>query len=291
MTINKSDPWIIYNGFLNSQKFSEHVDWLITAASARGIHLVPKKNSDILLMPGRKLEEVPACVLFWDKDVRLARYLESLYIPVYNSAKAIAVCDDKSQTHLALAKVGLPEPDTIVAPMTFGNIGYTDLGFLANAVDALGFPMVVKECYGSFGWQVYLSNDLRDLEDIVRKIGAKPFLMQRYVKTSHGRDVRLQVVGDKVVASMERYSTNGDFRANLSSGGSMKPYVPTKEEVLLATAAVKAVGADFAGVDLLFGSDGPLVCEVNSNAHFRNIYDCTGVNVAEAIIDWILEKQ
>lgn len=91
---------------------------------------------------------------------------------------------------------------------------------------------------------------------------------------------------------MYRYSDSGDFRANISNGGKMKQYEPTKQQVKLAIDCVKAIGLDFAGVDLLFDEDEePIVCEVNSNAHFKNIYDCTGVNVAEHIIEYICKNQ
>ena len=109
-------------------------------------------------------------------------------------------------------------------------------------------------------------------------------LFQRFLSESAGRDIRLQVVGDQVIASMYRYSTDGDFRANITNGGSMKRYEPSPEEISLALRSTRALGLDFAGVDLLFGADGPVVCEVNSNAPFKNIYDCTGVNAADAII-------
>ena len=67
----------------------------------------------------------------------------------------------------------------------------------------------------------------------------------------------------------------------------MKDYTPSKEECELAVKASHAVGTSFAGVDLLFGKDGPIVCEVNSNAHFKNIFQCTNVNVADHIMHYI----
>jgi glutathione synthase/RimK-type ligase-like ATP-grasp enzyme len=99
--------------------------------------------------------------------------------------------------------------------------------------------------------------------------------------------VRLQVVGDRVVAAMLRQSAT-DFRANVSAGGHMSPFSPPASFVDLAVRAARAVGADFAGVDLLFGAgEQPMVCEVNSNAHMRNIEQCTGVDVPAAIADHI----
>ena len=71
----------------------------------------------------------------------------------------------------------------------------------------------------------------------------------------------------------------------------MRPYVPSADQVYVATEACRCLGLDFGGVDLLFGDNGtPILCEVNSNAHIKNILDCTGINVAEHIIDYILRK-
>src|SRR5699024_10643134 len=93
--------------------------------------------------------------------------------------------------------------------------------------------------------------------------------------------------GDQVITAMQRTSEN-DFRANVTSGGKMEPYEPNESQKRLAIEATKAIGADFAGVDLLFGeNDQPIVCEINSNAHIRNLLDCTGVNVAIDLVTYI----
>ena len=89
---------------------------------------------------------------------------------------------------------------------------------------------------------------------------------------------------------MERRGREGDFRAGLTSGGSMLPFTPDREAETLALRAAQALGCDFAGVDLLFGEEGYLVCEVNSNAHFKNLFDLTGVNAAEPILDLVLGR-
>ena len=87
---------------------------------------------------------------------------------------------------------------------------------------------------------------------------------------------------------MYRYNDN-DFRANITNGGSMKPFAPTPEMADMAVSACKALDLDFAGVDILFGEDDtPILCEVNSNAHFKNLYDCTGINTADAIMRHIM---
>ena len=87
---------------------------------------------------------------------------------------------------------------------------------------------------------------------------------------------------------MLRYSDT-DFRANITNGGKMVPFTPDKAWKEAAIKISKALKLDFAGVDLLFGKDDkPYICEINSNAHFKNIDDCTGSDVALEIIDYIL---
>jgi RimK family alpha-L-glutamate ligase len=284
--------WLVVNGFLHSYKFNEIHTWLMNAAEKLNIQMYLKTNAELLVdLPKKRLnhtEREVDFILFWDKDVKLAKRLEQLGYPVFNSANAIGVCDDKSLTHLTLMGEGIPMPRTILAPMTFANIGYTDLSFLKEVANSLGFPMVVKECFGSFGQQVYMVHNEQELVSKVDELGAKPMLFQEYISNSFARDIRIQVVGGKVIASMYRYSDQGDFRANISNGGKMKAYEPTKEQCELAIRCCEIIGLDFAGVDILFDQgENPIVCEVNSNAHFKNIYDCTGVNAADVIMEYI----
>ena len=284
--------FLVVNEFLNQQKFNEIHTWLLQAAARLDIDMKLCTNADLLIDIDLQPKQIETdFILFWDKDIRLAYYLEQLGYPVFNRAGAIEICDDKSLTHLTLMKEGIPMPRTLIAPKTFDNIGYTNYHFLEKAAERLGYPMVVKECFGSFGQQVYLAHDFDTLTEQVKTIGTRPMLFQQYIPSSYGRDIRLQVVGDKVIASMLRYSDHGDFRANLSIGGKMKPYVPTKQQSELALNCCTIIGLDFAGVDMLFDENGKmLVCEVNSNAHFKNIYDCTGVNAADEILKHIKRK-
>lgn len=282
--------WLVVNGFLRNQKFSELTQRFLDAATKAGIQLHVYTNTELLADTKGHLEGKPDFVLFWDKDIVLGNYLETQGIPLYNPIEAIRICDDKRLTHMALMQQEIPAPRTLMAPMTYANIGFTEVPFLAHVEQELSYPMVVKEAFGSFGEQVYLVHNREELIHRMQSTGTTELLFQEYIKTSCGRDVRLQVVGDHVVAAMYRYSDT-DFRANVTAGGKMKSYTPSEEECALAIRATRAAGASFAGVDLLFGPEGPLVCEVNSNAHFKNIQTCTGVPVAEEIIHYIREDQ
>lgn len=263
----------------------------VAAAERKGICLEVRSNTEIYtgIFELDPAVSRPDFVLFWDKDVILARYLELSGIPVYNSSRSIEVCDDKRKTYLALLEAGIPVPRTISGPMTYENVGFPALDFLESLEDGLGYPLIAKEAFGSFGEQVYMAENREDLERILKAIERKPFLLQQYISASRGQDLRLQVVGDQVVAAMRRYSDN-DFRANITNGGHMEGYEPEEMACLLAVQACQAAGCDFAGVDLLFQEDGFLVCEVNSNAHFKNLYDCTGIDTADYIMEYISSR-
>jgi len=285
---------LVVNEYLRTGKFNEIHSWLLEAADKYGIALEMRSNAEMLAVIGEdavNTDREADFILFLDKDTRLALYLEKLGYPVFNSSRAIGICDDKALTHLILMNSGIHMPETMIAPFTFENIGYTNYDFLKRVADRLAYPLIVKECFGSFGQQVYLINSYDELLAKMKDIGPKPVIFQRFIKSSFGRDIRLQVVGDKVIAAIYRYSDKGDFRANLTNGAKMKPYIPTDRQCELALQACKLIGLDFAGVDILFGeNEEPLVCEVNSNAHFKNIYDCTGINAAEAIIKHIISR-
>lgn len=288
--------WILYNGNLPGNAFLDFAEWLHHAAKRKSIRTRIYKNNELLIHLGMDSIEVlnesedslPDFVIFTDKDIYLAEQLETLGIRVFNSAKAIETSDDKISTYQALAKQKLPIPKTIIAPKIFGYHDQINISFTKQVLNRLSLPLIIKEAYGSFGEQVYLIHSEKEMNQKIKELAGKPFVFQEFISSSYGRDLRLQVVGDRVVASMMRRSAD-DFRANITAGGSMEVYEPTKVEEDLAVAATQAIGADFAGVDLLFGPNGkPIICEVNSNAHIRNLFECTNINVADFIIDYII---
>ena len=284
------NAWIVVNGFVDSAKFSELYGFLSRAAEKRGITLTVKATDAFAVPVGEKItaNERPDFVLFWDKDISLARRLETEGVRLFNSARAIEICDSKTLTAECLAgKVATPK--TLIAPKTFEGLGYNKLSFVENAAAVLGLPLIIKESYGSFGQQVYLAHSVDEAKSIVSSLGHKEFVMQEFIAESCGRDVRVNVVGGKVVSAMERYNDQ-DFRSNISNGGKMKTATLSPEAEAVAIKATELIGLDFAGVDVLFGKDGPIICEVNSNPHFKSSLECTGVDMSEKIMDYILEQ-
>jgi RimK family alpha-L-glutamate ligase len=287
--------WIVYNGSLLTPKFMDQVKWFIRAAKDSGIELLAFRNDELgaavidgqLTILTEKEYIRPDFVIFWDKDVRLARQLEQMGMRLFNRSKTIYACDDKILTHQILANNQIPMPKTIASPLVYPGCRVDESLFLDKIEQVLSYPMIVKEAFGSFGAQVYMAKNREELLELRKRLISVPHLYQEYIASSHGRDCRLQVVGDEVVAAMLRTSDT-DFRANISAGGKMMSFIPPKEFVDLAVKAARLVKADFAGVDILFGeNDAPILCEINSNAHMKNIFDCTGVDVAGRIIGYI----
>ena len=282
--------WLIVNSFVKWDKFSEIYELLLNAGRKVGVSLEMKTSSDIFCSVQSEFSdlELPDFAIFWDKDILLARRLEKMGLRLFNSSESIETCDDKGQTAIALLDGGIRTPVTFLSPKAYPAFGCTDMTFLRKAEEALGYPMVIKENRGSFGQQVHLVNNSYEAERLIASFKEHPFIMQEYIEESAGRDVRVNVVGGRVVASMYRYNDN-DFRSNITNGGSMKKYEASEAQAKIAIDACKAIGLDFAGVDVLFGKDGPIICEVNSNPHFKTTLECTGINMAEHIISHIAE--
>lgn len=280
---------LVSNACFEIEKIKQQNQLLVNSAKQLNCQLDIKFNTDVYV---DLLNNNPInydAILFYDKDVMLAQKLENLGLKLFNSSSAIDICDSKAKTQMCLEKNNIPTPKTFILPLIF----FYDIKYYAKYVDSLvenlGLPMIAKEWYGSWGEQVYLLNSKQEILNLIEKKKGKELLFQEYIKECKGTDIRINIVGGKVIASMKRSNPN-DFRANISNGGTMEKYNPTKEEISLALKTAKSVGCDFCGVDILQSNKGPLICEVNSNAHLINIHQCTGENVGKLILEYILCK-
>lgn len=277
---------------MRSDRFKATYSHLLDAAEAMGIGLSVKTNIELApfdFADARERALLPDFVLFWDKDICLARLLEAQRLPVFNRADAIEICDSKALTYLALVESGIEMPDTIIVPMAFQPPSWDGESFPDRAIERLGLPLVAKESSGSFGEQVHLASSRDELVAVLGSFGARASILQGFVESSRGRDVRLQVVGDRVIAGILRSSGGGDFRANIAAGASAEPFDAPEPFERMALSVCRTIGLDFAGVDILFGEQGqPVFCEVNSNAQFEGILACCGVNAAAEILAYIV---
>ncbi len=281
--------WLITNKYYISESFISLKKAIYNSAKSHGIDIEEYNNIDIIKLISKSDYEKPSFVLFWDKDVKLASLLESDGIKVFNSSESIRLCDDKSLTYLKLRNIGIKLPKTFFSPLLYyHNMSESD-EILDFIIKELGFPFVFKECFGSFGQQVSLVNNKNELIGKIKKADTWPYIMQEFIDSSFGKDLRIYVVGDECIASMKRENKSGDFRANIEVGSLGTAYEPNEKQKEVALKVVNALGLSFGGIDLLFGKDDdPIFCEANSNAYFNEIDRVSNIKVEDHIFDHIL---
>ena len=214
----------------------------------------------------------------------VVRQFEAMGTFCLNSSLSIGTSRDKLAAHQALAINRIPMPDTAFANSPQDTNSIIDL--------ARGAPLVVKLLESSQGKGVILAETKKAASSVIsafQKLNA-PFIVQDFVKDSNGSDIRLFVIGGKVVASMMRSASDDDFRSNLHAGGKANKIKITQDERKIAKQATNAMGLNIAGVDLLRSSEGPKVLEVNSSPGLQGIETVNNFNVASLIIDYIEKR-
>ncbi len=220
------------------------------------------------------------CV-YLDKDKYCSQLLEKSGLRLFNSHSAIRACDDKAVTHILLSQNGIPMPATVFGLLCYDETAPVCVEYLDKVERAFGYPVIIKESYGSLGKGVYKADNRVQLENFANKLKLTPHIFQRFIKESAGKDARVIVIGGKVVAAMKRVS-NKDFRSNIELGGKGEKFDCPADMARLCVKTAQILGLDYCGIDVLFGKDGYYICEVNSNAFFGGIERVTGVNVAKA---------
>ncbi len=205
--------------------------------------------------------------------------LMGVYSP--NGGDAIARARDKLRCHQLVAACGLGMPLTVAGDSPDDT---------ADILALLGPPPhVVKLNQGSQGLGVVLADTAlasRSVTQAFRGLSAD-FLVQEFVAEAGGSDLRCLVLGDRVVAAIQRQAGSGEFRANLHRGGSAHATTLDAAEADAAVRAARAVGLEIAGVDLLRSRRGPLVLEVNASPGLEGIERASGVDVAAEIMGYV----
>ena len=215
----------------------------------------------------------------------ILRHLERLGVKTVNPAHAIEATKDKLYAHQIFAEKGIPTPKTMLVKHPVN----------ANLVDKeIGWPAIVKIMAGSYGkgvYQVTSKSRFTDFIDFAHGIKTdEAIIVQEYIDTHPGEDLRVFVVGDKVLGAMKRRAKDGSFKANITRGGVGENYTLTPEIEDMALRVARSLDLEVAGVDLLFGKEGFLVCEANSAPGFEGFEHATGINVAKEIIDYAKSK-
>ncbi len=194
-----------------------------------------------------------------------------LGVTVINTAQAIERCVDKSMTGFLLTRAGLPTPPAWTVERL------PEAAAIVEAEAALGNRLVAKPLFGAQGKGLRLVARPEDLPEEAEAGGV--WHLQRYVGREHGwQDHRVLVIGDRAVAAMERHGTN--WITNVRQGGVPRAAAVEGPLARLAVAAAAAVGAFYAGVDLIETDAGPTVLEVNSMPAWRGLQSVCEVDIA-----------
>ncbi len=231
----------------------------------------------------------------WDFDVILERcinhsralhtlkYLNDCGVRTVNTYEVANTCGDKLLTTLALIRDGVPTPKVYVA--------YTPEAAL-QAIEQLGYPVVLKPAVGSWGRLLSKVNDrdaaeaLLEHKETLGSYHHSTYYIQEYVE-KRGRDIRSFVVGDETICAI--YRTSQHWITNTARGGiaSNCPVTPDLHEI--SVRAAKAVGGGIVAIDIFETPDGLTVNEVNYTMEFRNSIDTTGVDIPAKVVDYVIE--
>lgn len=226
--------------------------------------IVVSTTGSTLLYDARPVDDLDAVIPRIGASVTyvgtaVVRQLEPMGVVSLNGAEAISASRDKLRALQVLARHGLPVPPTVFV---------RDRKGIAPALERLGgAPVVVKLLEGTQGVGVMLAETVEMAQAIVETLqfAKQNVMVQRFVRESRGRDVRVIVVGGKVVAAMRRMSRGREFRSNLHRGGTAEPVALPPAYAEVAVRAASVLGLAVAGVDMLEGEGGPVVLEVNSS--------------------------
>ncbi len=259
---------------------------LLQAAEARGL-ATERIADDAVTFGLERPKELPDVVLNRSVSHTRAVYASRLYahygVPTVNPADVLERAGDKIRGSLRLAEAGVPTPRTVVALSPEAAM---------RAVEEVGYPAVLKPAVGSWGRLMAKVESAREAEQLIEHKSAlgspvhSVFYVQEYVPKPD-RDLRVFVVGDRVVAAMYRRSS--DWRTNAARGATTEaaPVGPELEE--LALRAARAMGGGVLAVDLMETAHGLTVHEVNPTPEFKALQAATGVDVAGPIIDYVRE--
>ena len=279
----------------------DSVDWharqFIAALSSRGVETVPVQLSSCGIATSSPIglnidgfgKAIPDAVVvrtmsggtFEAVTLRLGvlHALRELGVMVWNDARAIERCVDKSMTSFLLSRAGIP------TPATWATESYEQAHAIAERETAEG-PLVLKPLFGSQGRGLKLVHRPEDLPKIEETPG-RVYYLQRFigVKRRGGyHDFRILVVQGRIVAAMRRHSDH--WITNIKRGGRPLPVVINDEMKTLALQAAMAVGANFVGVDIVYETDDrPAVLEVNSMPAWSGLQKVTAVNIASVLAE------
>ena len=211
------------------------------------------------------------------------RHFAARNVPCLNDERSFLQARDKWQSLQILAQTGIAIPNTVLIGGEFQP---------QDGVAQVKSPTILKTLSGSQGIGVILAERPQSAVSILETLKQAniPVLLQDFIEEAQGSDLRCFVIGDRVVASMQRTGQNGEFRANFHRGGTAEKIQLSEEEKAIAVKAAKTLGLDIAGVDLIRSEQGLLVLEVNASPGLEMIEKTNGIDIAVQMIAYLEKK-
>jgi len=236
--------------------------------------------------------DMPNDAIFFSKDLVLARQLERLGVRLFNSSKAIELCDDKSKTYQEIdAEWGkyVELIPTLFTPMSYKKLAETDKFFLDYVEHYLQYPLIAKHNTGSLGGGVFKLDNRKELDEFFILNSDIAHSYQKLIGQA-GTDYRVYTIGGKAIAGLKRENKKS-FISNIEHGGVGELIELDRELIQLSERISSALNLDYGAIDFLKSeSDNKYYfLEANSNAYFKTI-ERLGVDIAGRLVDYICEK-
>lgn len=212
--------------------------------------------------------------------LRAITILTNCYNPLQSAVYTIA--HNKLLTHLKLQEAELPQPTTYLA---------SNAELARNLLKRITYPVVIKVPSGTHGKGVMIADSYESASSMLDALSLlkQQFILQEFIETN-GKDVRAIVIGDKVVAAMQRKAIRGEARANIHAGGKGERIELDMQTKKAAVDTAKTLCAEICAVDILPSSKGPLILEINASPGLQGITEATKINVAEKIAKYLYEQ-
>lgn len=234
--------------------------------------------------PWRRFDVIFDRCLSHSQSLTIATILDAWGIPCINRSEVNRICGDKIEMSAVLQKHGIQQIPAHVAVSPESAL---------ELIESIGYPCVLKPAVGSWGRLLAKVNDRDSAEAILEhkstlgSVGHSLFYIQPFIEKG-GEDIRTFVIGDETICGILRKSEH--WITNTARGATAAKCEITPEINQLSVAAAKAVGGGMLAVDLFRTKDGKLlVNEINSSMEFRNSSEPTGVNIAERMIEFVLQ--
>ena len=262
---------------------------LLEAGKKNGINIRMVDCKKLSLDLEKKPEEygvvIQRCVSYY-RNLHSTAALEGLGVSVINCLNTGILAGNKLFTHMLLKKSGVPTPYATVAFSKDAALG---------ALDAQGYPKVIKPTVGSWGRLISKLNDKDSAEGIIEsREGMYPIYQIHYLEEfvkRPPRDIRAIMVGDKAVAAIYRTSADGSWKTNMALGGVAKECRVTPEMEEMCIKAKKAVQGDIVGIDLMESDErGLVVHEVNNTTEYKNTVRVCGVDIPSLMLDYAVKS-